>query len=133
MTPKKLSTRVSDIADGRARLRIGRKYLEVADLLAEEPGEAINVCVGVAVLAGIAAADAICIVTLGELYSGPDHNGAVTLLTRVEKDLGKRLSRLISLKSESQYGSGLLTPHDRNVALRETATLIEEAERRLIG
>ncbi|MEJ1089248.1 hypothetical protein WDU99_13075 [Microbacterium sp. Mu-80] len=133
MTPKKLPTRASDMTDGRARLHIGKKYLEVADLLAGETGEAINVCVGVAVLAGIAAADAICAVALGERYSGPDHKGAVTLLTRVDHDLGRRLSRLIGLKSESQYGAGLLTAHDRTVSLREATALIEEAERRLIG
>lgn len=133
MTPKKITTRSSDRAEARGRLRIGRKYLEVADLLAGETGESINVCVGVAVLAGIAAADTICAVSLGERYSGPDHLSAAVLLARVDQSLSRRLKRLIQLKSESQYGAGLLSAHDRDVALREAAALIEEAERRMIG
>ncbi len=66
-------------------------------------------------------------------YSGPDHKAAITLLARVDQSLSKRLSRLITLKSDSQYGAGLLNSHDREVALREAATLIDEAERRLVG
>lgn len=111
MNPRRLNTRPSDRSEARGRLRVGRKYLEVADLLADESGETINVCVGVAVLAGIAA----------------------TLLARVDQSLGKRLGRLIGLKSESQYGAGLLTSHDRQIALREATALIDEAETRLIG
>lgn len=133
MTPRRLNTRSADRAEARGRLRVGRKYLEVADLLADEAGEAINVCVGVAVLAGIAAADVICAVALGERYGGPDHQAAVTLLSRVDQSLGKRLARLIGLKSESQYGAGLLSAHDRSIALREAASLIEEAESRFVG
>ncbi|AWB93414.1 hypothetical protein [Aeromicrobium chenweiae] len=59
---------------------MGRKYLEVAELVASEDGAAINVCVGTAVLAGIAAADAICAAALGEDYSGTDHAAAASLL-----------------------------------------------------
>lgn len=88
---------------------------------------------GVAVLAGIAAADTICAVALGERYSGPDHQAAAMLPTRVDQSLGKRLSRLVGLKSESQYGAGLLSAHDRGIALREAATLVEEAESRLVS
>lgn len=114
-------------------LRVGKKYLEVADLLAGETDASINVCVGVAVLAGIAAADTVCAAALGERYSGPDHVSAAALLGRVDQALGRRLKRLIQLKSESQYGAGLLSAHDRDVALREAAALIAEAERRMIG
>jgi len=133
MTPKKIVTRSSDRVDARGRLRVGKKYLEVADLLAAETDETINVCVGVAVLAGIAAADTICAVSLGERYSGADHQSAAILLARVDQDLSKRLRRLVQLKSESQYGAGLLTTHDRDVALREATALIAEADRRIIG
>lgn len=132
MTPRRFHTRPSDRAEARGRLRVGRKYLEAADLLSDEVGETVNVCVGVAVLAGIAAADAICAIALEERYSGPDHQAAAALLARVDATLGKRLSRLIALKSESQYGAGLLSAHDRTVALREASALIEAAEMRLV-
>lgn len=58
MSPKKLVTRRADPGQARARRTIAQKYLEVSDLVAAESGAAINVCVGLAVLAGIAAGDA---------------------------------------------------------------------------
>jgi len=131
MTPRRLPTRSADRAEGRGRLRVGRKYLEVAELLRDERDESLNVCVGLAVLAGIAAADSICAAALGERYSGADHHAAATLLARVDQSLGRRLSRLVGLKSESQYGSGLLSAHDRDVALREAGALVAEAESRM--
>lgn len=58
MNPKKLITRRADPGQASARRKIAQKHLEVAELVAEEGGAAINVCVGLAVLAGIAAGDA---------------------------------------------------------------------------
>jgi hypothetical protein len=75
MSPKKLQTRRVDPGEGRGRRQVAEKYLEVANLIDSEDAAAINVCVGVAVLAGIAAADAICAAALGERYSGPDQHG----------------------------------------------------------
>lgn len=46
------------------------RYLEVAELAAAEEGAgANNVVVGIAVLAGIAASDAICLVATGSRYA----------------------------------------------------------------
>lgn len=59
MSPSKLSTRPADKGWGRGRARVAEKYLEVAGVVDDEDGAAINVCVGLAVLAGIAAGDAI--------------------------------------------------------------------------
>lgn len=54
-------SRRCDEADARKRLGDAEKYLEVAELVAgEESTEAHNVTAGLAVLAGIAAADAAC-------------------------------------------------------------------------
>lgn len=82
MSPKKVQTRKAQPGEGRGRRQVAEKYLEVASLIDSEDGTAINVCVGVAVLAGIAAADAICAAALGERYSGPDHDVAVEVLSR---------------------------------------------------
>lgn len=71
-----------------ARARVAAKYLEVAELVAtEEQGEAINVCIGLCVLGGIAAGDAICLIATGERYSGLDHAAAADLLERVQHPL----------------------------------------------
>ena len=41
----------------------------------------MNVCVGLAVLAGIAAGDAICLSATGERYAGTDHPADADLVT----------------------------------------------------
>ena len=132
MTPKKLPTRPGDRGSAGARARVAAKYLEVAELVAtEEQGATINVCVGLCVLAGIAAGDAICLIATGERYSGPDHAAAAELLDRVHAESGKRLRMLVRLKPISHYGDTLLSERDRTAALRAAAALVEEASRRL--
>ena len=130
MSPRKLSTRPADRAWSRDRRDVGRKYLEVAELVGSEDGEAVNVCVGLAVLAGIAAADAICAAALGESYSGADHAAAASLLERVDRDLGRKLRSLVALKPGAHYGNALLAPAQRLVALRAARALVDEAQLR---
>jgi hypothetical protein len=130
MSPTKVQTSASKPGEGAGRRRVAEKYLEVADLIDAEDGAAINVCVGVAVLAGIAAADAICAAALGERYSGPDHDVAVEVLSRVDSKLGKQLRDLVALKSLSHYGFNLLTSAQRKTALRCAASLVAEARLR---
>lgn len=127
MSPKKVQTRGAQPGEGRGRRQVAEKYLEVASLIDSEDGAAINVCVGVAVLAGIAAADAICAAALGERYSGPDHEVAVEVLSRVDSKLGKQLRDLVTLKTTSHYGFGLL---QRKSALRCANALVPNARRR---
>ena len=104
----------------------------MAELVESEDGEAINVCVGVAVLAGIAAADAICAVALGESYSGTDHAAAAGLLERVDRELGRRLRTLVAVKPGAHYGNALLTPAQRSTALRAARALVDAAVQRTI-
>ncbi len=130
MSPKKVQTRRVRPGEGRGRRQVAEKYLEVAGLIDSEDGTAINVCVGVAVLAGIAAADAICAAALGERYSGPDHDVAVEILSRVDSKLGKQLRDLVTLKTTSHYGFGLLTPSQRKSAVRCATALVANARLR---
>ena len=130
MSPKKLQTRRADQAWARARRRIAQKYGEVAEVVATEDGAAINVCVGLCVLAGIAAGDAICVAATGERYSGQDHAAAAALLARVDTEAGKKLRDLVGLKPLAHYGNELLREGDRARALRAAEDLIAEAVRR---
>jgi hypothetical protein len=66
VTPKRLTTRRVEKPWGQGRSRVAQKYYEAADLVASEGGEPINVCVGLCVLAGFAAGDAICVAAIGE-------------------------------------------------------------------
>ncbi|MET0693353.1 MAG: hypothetical protein ABWX96_22785 [Propionibacteriaceae bacterium] len=128
MTPKKLTTRPADAAWARGRRDVGRKYLEIAELVESEDGESVNVCVGLAVLAGIAAGDAICASALGESYSGTDHATAASLLERVDRDLGRKLRSLVALKPGAHYGNALLTSEQRRHALRSARALVDAAQ-----
>jgi hypothetical protein len=88
VSPKKLTTKPADKAWATGRRRVAEKYYEVADMLERDDGLAINVCVGLCVLAGIAAGDAICAAATGERYSGPDPMAAAELLERVDRECG---------------------------------------------
>ncbi len=95
MSARKHRTSPGGVAQGRRRLRVAEQYLSLATLLEEDSTEgAINACIGNCVLAGIAAADAICYSRLGERYSGPDHDQAADVLDRVSKEYGSALRAL---------------------------------------
>jgi len=83
----------------------------------------------VAVLAGIAAGDAICSSASGERYSGEDHVAAAMLLGRSDEAAGRHLRKLISFKPDSHYGDHLLTT-DRTAALRAARALVHNARDR---
>ena len=130
MSPKRLTTRRAEKPWGHRRSRVALKYYEVGDLVASEGGEAINVCVGLCVLAGIAAADAICVAAIGERYSGQDHAAAAELLSQVDAEAGKHLRRLVSLKPGAHYGDRLLSVKDRAAALSSAKKLVTRAQMR---
>jgi hypothetical protein len=130
MNPKRLPTRRASRAEAAGRCRVAEKYLEAAELVSTEDGAAINVAVGLAVLAGIAAGDAVCIMSLGERYSGTDHAAAAELLGRADTGLAASLRDLVALKPRSHYGDGLLRSQDRTRALRAANALVAEARAR---
>jgi hypothetical protein len=72
---KRQRTRAANLQDARGRLRSAQAYLEVADLVHDEQGrsEFGGVAAGLAVLAGVAASDAICARQLGQIHRGEDH------------------------------------------------------------
>jgi hypothetical protein len=82
-----------------------------------------------AVLAGIAAADAICCERLGERHQGEDHQGAVELLKEATRDssLASKFGRLLSLKSGAQYGALSLTAPKARDALKWAGLLVDQA------
>lgn len=130
MSPAKLTTRPADKTWARGRRKVGEKYLDVANVAAAEDGEAINVCVGLCVLAGIAAGDAICAAALGERYSGTDHVTSAMLLGRVDRSLGDKLKSLIALKPGAHYGNTLLSSRQRTAARRAAQALVDAARER---
>lgn len=114
--------------DARNRRVIAARYLEVAELAASEEGPgANNVVVGIAVLAGIAASDAVCLVATGSRYAGEDHAEAARTLGRTDRALGNELAKLVRLKPGAHYGSTFISDDDRVRALRAATKLVEAA------
>jgi hypothetical protein len=88
------------------------------------------VAAGLAVLAAIAASDAICARRLGQIHRGDDHRAASSLLSEATPD-GSRLSvtfqRLIDLKDEAHCGLVVVSPKKAADAVRWAAQLVERA------
>ena len=110
---------------------MARAYLETAELVANERKQGFsNVTAGLAVLAGIAASDAICCVRLGRYHRGDDHRRATELLetaTPDGRDLAVRLERLLGLKDTAHYGAALVADqrqprHSLGTTARQSST-----------
>ena len=120
------------IAEARSRLRAGLAYLEVAELVLDEPTreEFPGVSTGLAVLAGIAASDSICCARAGSRHRGADHRGAAGLLEQAVPDgktLATTLLRLLDLKDEAHYGVTNIAPPKAREAVKWAARLTERA------
>lgn len=122
-------------AQARTRLRQAEKFSEVAALVIDEPVDsAPGVAAALAVLAGIAAADAVCGAVLGQRSRGQDHRQAADLLHGVNPDgapMAKALRELLDLKDASHYAPIMLTRRQGQTALRRAETLIAHATRHI--
>lgn len=120
-------------AQATTRLDHARAFLDVADLVGEQDDELAtpNVAASLAVLAGIAASDAVCCAVLGRRPRGQDHRQATELLrqvTRIGDMMARDLGRLLSVKDDAHYGV-LDVSHQRvTAALRQARHLVEAAE-----
>jgi len=95
-------------SEAKLRLKAARAYLEAAELiLTDDREEFASVAAGNAVLAGIAAADALCCKGLGARARSQDHRQAAELV-KTASAKGERhktlLVRLLDLKDEAHYG-----------------------------
>jgi hypothetical protein len=121
-------------ADAKIRVDHARLYLTVAQtVLIAEPGEEATVATGNAVLAAIAAADAICCASAGSRFRGQDHAGAADYLEKVtgDKKLATTLRDVVNLKDLGHYGLGNVAAARAKSAIRKARQLVEEAERRV--
>jgi len=129
-------TAKSNRGEAAIRQRAARAYLEVAELVLAEPTreEFLSVAAGLAVLAGIAASDALCGVRLGQRHRGDDHRGAFDLLARATPDgreLATRLGRLLDVKDEAHYGVVIVSATKARSAVRTAAHLVARAAEEL--
>ena len=80
-----------------------------------------------AVHAGIAAADVICCARLGEHARGDDHDEAVALLAKADRDRARDLTTLLRMKTRSGYSHEPTSRTDRQRAQRAAARLVQAA------
>lgn len=122
------------MAEARRRLAHARSFLEVAKLTTDEHDPSLeyaSVAASVAVLAGIAAADAACCKELGKRSRSDDHHDAETLLQEITpggKPATSQLRQLLSLKGTAHYGFSRVTAAESKRALRLATQLVEFAE-----
>lgn len=131
--PVKPRTAPCGAPEGRTRLRTAQAYLDVAESVLDErdSGEYLNVAAGLAVLAGIAASDAICCIRLGCRHRGDDHRGAADLLRTATPDgaeLAKSLLRLLDLKDAAHYGVLVVASRKARDAIRWATRLADRAQ-----
>jgi len=125
-------TQPCDRTHARTRLDHAEKSLEVAELAAAEKEipASRSVAAALAVLSGIACADAACCAALGRRSRGEDHREAVALLRQIVPG-GDRaataLTELLDLKDTAQYGLIPITQRELTVALRRAKRLAEFA------
>jgi hypothetical protein len=126
------------LPEARQRLKQARLYLDVADLAGDENDPDLEygpVAGSIAILAGIAAADAACCASLGRRSRSENHQDATRLLSQIEpdgKEAARAMRRLIGLKDSAHYGFLSLGSSELKQAMRQAASLTEFAERVLL-
>ncbi|WP_145804826.1 DNA-binding protein [Kribbella amoyensis] len=136
MTTRGGRTEDCNRAQASVRLSQARAFLDVAQLVGAEDDELANdnVAAALAVLAGIAAADAACCASLGRRSRGQDHRQAIQLLAQAGsegKAMSRALVRLLDVKDNAHYGMVYVGPQQARNAIRSATTLVDGAARLL--
>lgn len=111
----------------RKRRELGEHYLVRAEMGRQTDPAERTVNVGIATIAGIAFADAICLGALGQFSTSGNHSDAVELLRTVDKDAAKHLQTLVSQKTATQYGVTTVSTEAAVRAMRAVNALAEQA------
>lgn len=132
-------------ADARSRAALARAYLDTARLVQQESGEqpdavaANRVAAGNAVLAAIAASDALCCALLGERSREQGHRAALDLLGEIRlvwaedrsgspSELVRCLALALDMKDEAHYGTAMIGRVDLQRLLRAADKLVTAAQ-----
>jgi hypothetical protein len=134
MAQKRNRTQICGTPQARKRFKQAQSFLEVAELTADVNDlslEYASVAASVAILAGIAAADAACCQELGKRSRSDDHHHAETLVQQITpggKRAASQLRQLLNLKDTAHYGFISITTPELKRSLRQAQHLIEFAE-----
>jgi len=125
-----------DSAEARKRLEMARQFFAVASLVADDRDEDAsllyaNAASSLAILAGIAAADAACCAVLGERSRSQNHHDAERFVQEIQPDgaaAAKHLRGLLNLKDKAHYGFLAVNGSELTSTLRKAEALISFAE-----
>ncbi|MCI2237067.1 hypothetical protein MO973_40420 [Paenibacillus sp. TRM 82003] len=122
-------------AEVQVRAEAARKFLEVARMVEDDTSDPAlpRVASALAVLAGIAASDAVCGHVLHQRPQGQDHQEAVRVLGSIRgaDELATSLRRLLADKTTSQYGTTYMTAQKAASMVRHAEKLVEGMEQQL--
>jgi len=123
-------------ADARARFQAALSHLEISEVILADTAnpQYATVAASLAVLAGIAAADALTCRRMRVMHRGQDHRDAADLLEQAIPD-GSRMAavlrRLLDLKGSSHYGVSPVGRRKATDAVRWARTLVDRAREEL--
>lgn len=127
-------TRPCSRADASVRLRQAETLIEVADLVTSDDSDVANpgVAAALAVLAGIAAADAACCARLARRARGQSHIEALVLVRSISPggpEMAKDLQRLLGRKDDGHYGMAFVSASEADRMVAWAKRLLNLAKR----
>lgn len=117
------------IDNARAHLAKAREFLEAAELTNDL--QLYNAAASNALTSGINSKDAICLALTGQTRKSDNHAEAIMELNRAGaagRDCSTTLSRLLKLKSKSQYQASSVSPADSAKSIEWAARLLDTAQ-----
>lgn len=108
-----------------------RQFADTADLLHDDAtgaAESPDAFVTLAVHAGIACADVICIARLGQYSATGSHAEAAALLKKADPEAAKHLERLLAIKTKAGYTHRTVSNDDVATANRAYRALLARAD-----
>ncbi len=121
-----------DAGVAKARLRQAESFVYVSELVLGEQGDDAlplrGAAAALAVLGGIAAADAACCARLGRMHRGQDHAQAIDLVRTLEPDgkqLANDLARLLAIKDNVHYEAIVISPSDASAAVDRARRMVD--------
>ncbi len=114
----------------KGRLAKAQQFLLAAETIAAviDDQAIADAYVTLCVHAGIAAADVICCAKLGVHCDDPNHNGAITLLAKIDSTTARNLRALLAMKTRSGYSAVLTATADQKRAGRTATALVNTAK-----
>lgn len=114
------------VIDGR-RAKAEEFWTAACETDTLHPDDNSDAVIQLCILAGIAAADVICCVRLGEHADGQAHTAATGLLAKVDPKLARSLETLLSQKTDSAYRDKPSSSAKRRAAKRAAEDLMVAA------